>query len=76
LAVANCLLDRLGGSGVLPQRADSVGATTLRFASIDQWTNPGLYLFTIRDDRGGSIIEARMPRGFATRGLPTAKTCF
>jgi hypothetical protein len=75
-AVANCLLDRLGGSGMMPQRTESVGTTTLRFTSIDQWTSPGLYLFTIRDDRAGSIVEARMPKGFAKRGLPTAETCF
>jgi hypothetical protein len=74
--VAKCLLDRLSGSGVTPQRTDSVGATTVRFTSTDQWTNPGLYLFTIRDDSGGSVVEARMPRAFAKRGLPTAETCF
>jgi hypothetical protein len=75
-AVADCLLNRLSGSARRPERHDSPGKTTLRFTSLDQWTSPGLYLFTISDAGTGSLVEARMPRGFVARGLPTAETCF
>jgi len=75
-AVADCLLDRLGSSGVRPERQDSVNTSVLRFTSMDQWTSPGLYLFTIEDEGTGSLIEARMPHGFVKRGLPIAQTCF
>jgi hypothetical protein len=74
--VADCLLNRLSGSGMRPEQQISSGETMLRFTSTDQWTSPGLYLFTINDEGSGSVVEARMPHGFVKRGLPTAETCF
>lgn len=74
--IAKCLLDRMGGSGMRPERADSSGVTRLRFTSLNQWSNPGLYLFTVRDKNAGSLVEARIPHGFEKLGLPTAETCF
>lgn len=75
-AIAECLLNRLSGNAMRPEQNVGAHETTLRFTSTDQWTNPGLYLFTIRDAPSGSVVEARMPHGFVKRGLPSAETCF
>lgn len=75
-AVVECLLNRLSGSSIRPTRTDTPGVTSIHFTSVDQWTNPAAYLFTVADEGAGSTIEARLPGGFAKRALPTAETCF
>lgn len=75
-AIVECLLNRLSGNSIRPTRTDAPGVTSIHFTSVDQWTNPAAYLFTVTDEGAGSTIEARLPGGFAKRALPTAETCF
>jgi hypothetical protein len=75
-AVADCLLNRLTDPNLRPEVHKEAGLTTIGFTGLGGLTRPGIYLFTIRDERGGSVIEARMMKGMTKTGLPTAETCF
>lgn len=73
--VAECLLDRVSESGLEPERTIGEGVTTIAFTSADALIRPkpAIYMFTIRDERTGSVIEMRR---LGKAQLTIAETCF
>jgi hypothetical protein len=72
-AVADCLLNRLSSQEVVPTRESDGSSTTLSFNGLGLARRPAIYVFVIRDEQSGSLIDVHR---FAGATLAAAETCF
>lgn len=72
-AIAECLLNRVGSDELTPRKTETEHTTTLGFTGPGLAMKPAMFLFMIRDDGAGSVVEVRRQAGM---NVANAETCF